>query len=159
MEVSRESVDTSCDAVFPMDSLILDSNQLSDIYKMMQQQCSHRLSKISLFILKIDDIRSLYDSGCKWVQKESLERIQEMGSTSMERLTKDEVIGIEMMKHQEVLGNIEIEVASVLRKRMLWMKDFVSKVESQYKLLEKFYDEISQYAIDEIGADDSEVRL
>ena len=155
MEFSADTAGTFSTTV---ESLLLSSSELSEIFVMMQQQCSHRLSKISLLILKLADIRSLYDSGCKWVQKESLARIQEMGSTSMERITKDEVIGTEIIKHQEALSDIEAQVAGVLHKRMLWMKDFAIKVTSQYQLLEKFYDEISEYAVNELEAEDSEVE-
>ena len=76
----------------------------------------------------------------------------------MERITKDEVIGTEIIKHQEALSDIEAQVAGVLHKRMLWMKDFAIKVTSQYQLLEKFYDEISEYAVNELEAEDSEVE-
>ena len=42
---------------------------------------------------------------------------------------------------------------------MLWLREFVSKVESQYCLLESFYDEISEYAVAQLEEEDQDVRL
>ena len=80
--MAMEGESTPCDTVDEMDSLLLDCDKLTVIYALMQRQCSHRLSKISLFIMKIGDIRSLYESGCKWVKKESSARQLEIESSA-----------------------------------------------------------------------------
>ena len=134
-----------------MDSLIADSDQLTEIYALMQRQCSHRLSKISLFIMKIGDVRLLHDSGCKWVKKESSAR-----QSKTEFHEDADFAGI--VEQNKAMEAIETKVADVLRQRMMWLKEFVTKVEAQYALLETFYDEISEYAVTQIEEDDQDVR-
>ena len=147
----EEETDSSACAVADMDSLIADSDQLTEIYALMQRQCSHRLSKISLFIMKIGDVRLLHDSGCKWVKKESSAR-----QSKTEFHEDADFAGI--VEQNKAMEAIETKVADVLRQRMMWLKEFVTKVEAQYALLETFYDEISEYAVTQIEEDDQDVR-
>ena len=150
--MDMDEASSTGDALADMDSLIVDSDQLTEVYALMQRQCSHRLSKISLFVLKIGDVRSLYESGCKWVKKESSAR-----QSPIEFHGDADFAGIVELHH--TMEGIEVQVADVLRKRMLWLREFVSKVESQYTLLETVYDEISEYAVTQLEEEDQDVRM
>lgn len=123
-------------------SLILDSESLSDSFNMVQTQFCHRISKISLFIAKMSDLSRLNRSGCKWVKKECDSRSLEI-QTSVNQERSEEYIE-RLFKHNSMLAEIEERAVSVLRKRMIWLKEFTSVIESQCEVLDKFYEEISE---------------
>ena len=147
---NTSSSSSSCDAADELDSLVHESGKLAEIYAFLQKQCSYRLSKISLFIMRIGDCRSLYDSGCKWIRKESLARQLETESPTQTGTGGS-------LEHNDTMTNIERTVADVLRKRMLWLREFVKQVESRFCLLEGLYDEISEFAVAQLDENDQDL--
>lgn len=134
-----------------LSSLLPECEQLAEIYCAMHRQFSYRMSKISLFLSKIDDIRVLCESGCKWLNKESTSRreeIQMYGSLDWESIAK----------HNETLGAIEKNVSIILKNRIIWIRNFVAKVGDTQDELEKLYDNISELAVIEHANEGDKVR-
>jgi hypothetical protein len=138
-------------------SLILDSESLSDSFNMVQTQFGHRISKISLFIAKMSDLSQLNKSGCKWVKKECESRSLEI-QTSVNQERSEEYVE-KLLKHSSMLGEIEERAVSVLRKRMVWLKEFTSKIESQCEVFDKFYEETSEQVTNDLGSEEMQVMI
>lgn len=130
-----------------LSSLLPECEQLAHIYCAMYKQFSSRMSKISLFLSKIDDVRQLCESGCKWLNKESTSRRENYGSLDWESFSD----------HNETLGTIERNVAVVLKNRIVWIKKFVDKVGDTQDELEKLYDKISELAVSELENEGNKV--
>jgi hypothetical protein len=134
-------------------SLIKQSDELTESYHLMQKKCSHQLSKISLFVIKIGDIRVLCDNGYKWIRKESGSRETEIRSYyDGNNETSDDI-----MAHNTVMETIEKRVTNILRQRMVWIKRFIAKVEAGFAQLEDYYNEISDLAIEELENEDHQL--
>lgn len=142
METRDEVVDS--DGNIDYGTFIADSRKLSEIFDMMQRQFGHRLSKISHFIFEMNNLMLINDSGCKWVMKEKESRHLEIES-SFDRVSIDEPVN-DVLKHNTALEEIEMRAAILLQKRSIWLKEFVDKVELHYDVLDKFYEEISEFA-------------
>ena len=149
--------DPHCDdsASNDLKTLIHDCEGLSDLFSMVQTQFSHRISKISLYIAKMGDLSLLNTSGCKWVKNECDSRSLEI-QTSMNQERSEEYLD-RLMKHSSMLGEIEERAVTALRKRMIWLKEFTSKVESQCEVFDKFYDEISDQVTNDLGSEEMQV--
>jgi hypothetical protein len=132
-----------------MSSLLPECEQLAEIYCAMHKQFSYRMSKISLFLSKIDDIRELCESGCKWLNKESTSRRENYGS--LDRTS--------FADHNEILGTIEKNVTVILKNRIVWIKKFVDKVGDAQDELEKIYNKMSELAVSELENEGNKVRL
>lgn len=132
-----------------LSSLLPECDQLADIYCAMHKQFSYRMSKISLFLSKIDDIRELCGSGCKWLNKESISRQENYGSMDWTSFSN----------HNETLGTIERNVTVILKNRIVWIRKFVDKVGDTQDELEKLYDKISDLAVSELENEGNKVRL
>ena len=145
-EHSRAMEDSSS----ALSALLPECAELAELYLMMQKQCSHRLSKISLFVSKIADIRALCDSGCKWLNKESTTRQKEIE-------TADTADWQDIIDHNSKLEGIEGRVSCVLQKRMAWLRMFATQVGNCYATLEKVYDDISILAVNELEGDEVKV--
>lgn len=124
--------------------------ELVDIYLMMQKQVSYRLQKISLFILKIADLRALCESGCKWLVKESASRQKEIEGNS-----SSDWEGI--LTHDTALKNIESSVAQLLQTRMIWLRNFAVKVDASHPHLERAYEDISGLNEGELEGEEEQV--
>lgn len=133
-----------------LSSLIAECKQVSDIYQKMQSQNNHRLSKIALFISNIDDFRSLCESGCKWIMKESSSRRTEIETSVSSNAGK-------VLDLNTTLGLIESEVAVILQRRMGWIQTFVCRVEATHEKLENIYSEISNLAMEEMEKESTKV--
>ena len=152
---TRDELADSC-GVVDYRTLVTDNKSLSEIFDMMQKQSGHRLSKISYFILKISNVMLMNDSGCKWVMKEKESRPLEIES-SFDRVGIDESVN-EVLKHNSALEEIESKAAIILQRRYIWLKEFVEKVELHYDVLDKFYEEISEFANRELENEGSQVK-
>lgn len=133
-----------------LSSLIAECKQVSDIYQKMQAQNNHRLSKIALFISKIDDFRSLCESGCNWIMKESTSRRTEIETSVLSNAGK-------VLDLNTTLGLIESEVAVILQRRVRWIQTFVCRVEATHERLENIYSEISDLAMEEMEKESTKV--
>jgi hypothetical protein len=132
-----------------LSSLLPECEQLAEIYCAMHKQFSYRISKISLFLSKIDDIRELCESGCKWLNKESTARRENYGS--LDRTSFSD--------HDETLGTIERKVTFILRNRIVWIKKFVDKVGDAQNELDKIYSKMSELAVSELEIEGNKVRF
>lgn len=154
-----ETVETVVDFAatnYDLKSLIPDSEKLSEIFGMMQKQFGHRLSKISLLVIKMGDVSSINNSGCKWVIKENDSRAPEIAS-SLDSGCEGQTA--EVLKHSTVLGEIEQRAANILRKRITWLENFVEKIEMQCEVLDKFYEELSEYTVKDLDNQEMQVLL
>ena len=147
----RPKVENIC-SMQHLTSLLTECDVLSETYSKMQKSYSHRLSKISLFISKIDDVRSLSHSGCRWLNKESLKRAEEIKSCESSKLE-------EVIAHSTTLGAIESDVAAILNHRMEWIRNFTAKSVESIAVLEKIYDEISSTALDGLESEEDKVTF
>lgn len=138
------AVADSDDTNYDLKSLIPDSEKLSQIFEMTQKQFGYRLSKISLLVIKMSDVSSVNDSGCKWIIKENDSRVPEIAS-SLDSGCEGRTA--EVLKHSTVLGEIEQKAANILRKRIDWLNSFVQKIENQCAYLDKCYEELSDYTL------------
>ena len=91
-----------------LSSLLAECKEVANIYQKMQTQNNHRLSKIALFVSKIDDFRSLCESGCKWILNESTSRRTEIETNVSSNSGK-------VCDLNTTLGRIEAEVAIILQ--------------------------------------------
>lgn len=136
-------------------TLILDSEYSLNIFGMVQTTFGHRISRISHYVAKMSDLSRLNNSGCKWLKKESDSRSLEI-QTSMNQDRSEEYIE-RLMKHSSMLNDIEERAVDVLRKRMNWLKEFSSKIESHCEMLDKFYDEVCDEVTNDLGSDELQV--
>ena len=133
-----------------LSSLLAEWKEISTIYQKMQTQNNHRLSKIALLISKIDDFRSLCESGCKWIFQESTSRHADIEASVSTAASKVFVLNTTM-------GRIEAEVAVILQSRMKWIQRFVCRVEATHERLENIYSEISELAVEEMEKESTKV--
>jgi predicted RND superfamily exporter protein len=144
------------DTNYDLKSLIPDSEKLSEIFELMQKQFGHRLSKISLLVIKMSDVRSVSDSGCKWIIKENDSRVPEIAS-SLDSGCEGQTA--EVLKYSTVLGEIEQKAANILRKRLDWLNCFVKKIDNQCAYLDKCYEELSDYTLKDKDNEEMQVIL
>ena len=135
-----------------LSALLPGCRELAEVYLMMQQQVSHRLQKISLFIIKIAEIRGLCESGCKWLNKEAISRREEI-----EAHAPSDWEGI--IAHTTALDRIQNTIRDVLLTRMAWLRNFAAVVDATHPLLEKVYDDISEIAAGELESEAGKVRV
>ena len=135
-----------------LSSLLAECKEVSNIYRKMQAQNNRRLSKIALFISKIDDFRSVCESGCKWILKESTSRRKEIETSESSNSGK-------VFDLNTTLGRIEAEVIVILQSRMRWIQRFVCRVEATHERLEKIYSEISDLALEEMENESTKVGM
>ena len=133
-----------------LSSLLAECKEVSNIYRKMQAQNNRRLSKIALFISKIDDFRSVCESGCKWILKESTSRRREIETSESSNSGK-------VFDLNTTLGRIEAEVTVILQSRMKWIQRFVCRVEATHERLENIYSEISDLALEEMENESTKV--
>lgn len=133
-----------------LSSLLAECKEVSNIYRKMQVQNNHRLSKIALFISKIDDFRSVCESGCKWILKESTSRRTEIETSVSSNSGK-------VFDLNTTLGRIEAEATVILQSRMKWIQRFVCRVEATHERLENIYSEISDLALEEMENESTKV--
>lgn len=135
-----------------LSSLLAECKEVSNIYRKMQAQNNRRLSKIAIFISKIDDFRSVCESGCKWILKESTSRRKEIETSESSNSGK-------VFDLNTTLGRIEAEVIVILQSRMRWIQRFVCRVEATHERLEKIYSEISDLALEEMENESTKVGM
>ena len=138
------------ESISHLSSLLAECNEVSNIYRKMQAQNNHRLSKIALFISKIDDFRSVCESGCKWILKESTSRRTEIETSVSSNSGK-------VFDLNTTLGRIEAEATVILQSRMKWIQRFVCRVEATHERLENIYSEISDLALEEMETESTKV--
>lgn len=136
-------------------TLILDSEYFLNVFGMVQNSFGYKVSRISHYVARMGDLSLLNNSGCKWLKKESDSRSLEI-RTSMNQDRSEEFIE-RLMKHSSMLNDIEERAVSVLRKRMNWLKEFSSKIESHCEMLDKFYDELSDQVTNDLGSEELQV--
>jgi hypothetical protein len=144
------------DTNYDLKSLIPDSEKLSEMFELMQKQFRYRLSKISLLVIKMGDVSSVNDSGCKWIIKENDSRVPEIAS-SLDSGCEGQTA--EILKHSTVLGEIEQKAANILRKRIDWLNSFVKKIDNQCTYLDKCYEELSDYTLKDKDNQEMQVLL
>ena len=127
-------------------ALIPECEKLAAFYSMMQQECSYRLSKISLLILKVADFRALCESGCSWLSMESTSRQEEIMSHN---LPDCDVISS--------LQGIESKMGCILLSRMDWLRGFAQKVVDCHASLDDVYNQISDLRIEEMETEEGKV--
>lgn len=140
-------------------SLTAETARLADAYQMMQKGCMHRLSKIAAFVRKIGDTRGLCENGCKWVNKinkEAQTREKDIGDYTNNKYVEEENTG-KVLQHNTSLHEIEKSIEVILLDRTKWLNGFVLKVEEQYDILDKIYEDISDYAVAEVEKEDHKV--
>ena len=135
-----------------LSSLLAECKEVSNIYRKMQAQNNRRLSKIAIFISKIDDFRSVCESGCKWILKESTSRRKEIETSESSNSGK-------VFDLNTTLGRIEAEVIVILQSRMRWIQRFVCRVEATHERLENIYSEISDLTLEEMENESTKVGM
>lgn len=137
-----EKLDSSLSCLIPQ------SEELAANFLMMQQQCSYRLSKISLLVLKIADIRALCESGCTWLNMESTSRLEEVKNYNL--VNCNEIASLE---------SIETKMSFILSNRMNWLKGFANKIGHSLTSLDSIYNEISDLNTEEIESEEGMVSF
>ena len=128
--------------------LIPQCEELAANFLTMQQQCSYRLSKISLLVLKIADIRALCESGCNWLNLECTSRREAVNNYNL--VNCDEILSLQ---------SIETKMSSILHNRIYWLTQFANKVGRSLTALDCIYNEISDMNAEEIESEEGVVSF
>lgn len=118
-------------------------------YREMEKECKRKLSQISLFFHKVNEMKLLYELGFRTIYDDQKNRKSEI-----ENCTAD--VGV-LVKQIKALDATEKELHDILKLKIAWLFQFIKDVKSKDHVLEDFFTDLNSGVDAELAVNNEEV--